>query len=98
MTQELLTIEMFNDKIGQDFVVEEPDLPAVNFTLTEVTPLRDFAKGPRPPFSIVFATRGIEVLPQRMYVLRHAALGLQPILLVPIGRDGDAVIYEAVFN
>jgi hypothetical protein len=33
-----------------------------------------------------------------MYPLRHAALGLHAIFLVPIGRDGNVVTYQAIFN
>lgn len=98
MTIELLTIDHFSDKVGQAFVIEESNAPAVELTLTEAKPLRNFANSPRAPFSLVFTSRGDFVLPQRMYPLRHPALGLQSIFLVPIGKDGDKVSYEAVFN
>jgi hypothetical protein len=98
MTIELLTIDAFSDKIGQAFVIEEANNPAIELTLVEATAMRNFANAPRAPFSLVFASRGNFVLPQRMYVLRHATLGLQSIFLVPIAKDGDKVSYEAVFN
>jgi hypothetical protein len=98
VTSDLLTVEMFADKLGQTFILEEADAPAVEFTLAEVTPLRNFANLPREPFSLIFVTRGIEALPQRMYPLRHADLGLQSIFLVPIGHKEDEVTYQAIFN
>jgi hypothetical protein len=98
VTAELLTIEMFADRLGQAFILEEEDVPAIAFSLTEVTPLRNFANLPRQPFSLLFVSRGIEVLPQRMYALRHVDLGLHSIFLVPIGRQGDEVTYQAIFN
>lgn len=98
MTIELLTIDHFSDKIGQAFVIEESAGPSIALTLTEAKPLRNFAIASRAPFSLVFTAKGDPVLPQRMYALRHAALGLQSIFLVPIGKDGDTVSYEAVFN
>ena len=99
MTIELLTIDHFSDKIGEAFVIEESDgPPLIALTLTEAKPLRNFANAPRAPFSLVFTAKGDPVLPQRMYALRHAALGVQSIFLVPIGKDGDTVSYEAVFN
>lgn len=98
MAIELLTLEMFSDKIGQGFVIEEPDMPAIELTLTEVKGLPNFANAPRAPFSLLFTSHGKGVLPQRMYPLRHAALGLHSIFLVPVGRDGDKASYEAVFN
>jgi len=98
MTIELLTIDMFSDKVGQAFVLEEPDLPAVELTLTEVKPIKNYANAARAPFSLLFTTQGVGVLPQRMYALRHAAIGLQSLFLVPIGKNGDTVTYQAIFN
>jgi hypothetical protein len=98
MTIDLLTFDMFSNKIGQAFVIEEDDMPAIELLLTEAKALRNFANVPRAPFSLLFTTSGIGVLQQRMYALRHAALGLQSMFLVPVGRDGDTVSYEAVFN
>lgn len=89
---------MFRDKIGQAFVIEESATPAIELRLAEARALRNFANAPRAPFSLLFTTKGQDVLQQRMYALRHAKLGLQSIFLVPIGRDGDTVRYEAVFN
>jgi hypothetical protein len=98
MTTEFLTIEKFSDKIGQPFVIEEANNPAIELTLAEATAMRNYANAPRTPFSLIFTSRGDFVLPQRMYALRHATLGLQSIFLVPIAKDGDKVSYEAVFN
>jgi hypothetical protein len=98
MTLELLTLDQFSDKTGQAFAIEEVDVPPIVLTLTEVKPIQNFANAPRAPFSLVFTSQGKMVLPQRQYALRHAALGLQSIFLVPIGKDGDTVSYEAVFN
>lgn len=94
----LLTLDMFSDKIGEAFLIEEADMPSIALTLTEARALRNFANAPRAPFSLLFTTTGQGVLPQRMYALRHPALGLHSIFLVPIGRDGETVSYEALFN
>lgn len=98
MTPELLTIDVFNDKVGQAFVIEEPGIPAIKLTLTEAAATRNYANAQRVPFSLLFTSDGVGVLPQRIYALRHADLGLQSIFLVPIGKNGDQVTYEAVFN
>ena len=98
MTTVLLTIEMFSDKIGEAFIVEESDTPAIALTLVEATALRNFANTPRAPFTLLFTSQGSALLPQRMYALRHETLGLQSFFLVPIGKDGDQVTYQAVFN
>jgi hypothetical protein len=97
MSLELLTLEMFSDKIGQAFIVDESETQ-VELTLIEATGLRNYSNAPRAPFSLLFTTTGDFVLPQRMYPLKHATLGLQSIFLVPIGRDGEVATYQAVFN
>ena len=93
-----LTRDLFGDKVGQTWVIDEPGAPAIELTLTEVENLRNYAKLAREPFFLVFTTRGDFVLPQRLYTLRHAELGQMPIFLVPIGRQGDVTSYQAVFN
>jgi len=35
---------------------------------------------------------------QWLYQLQHEQLGSGKLFMVPIERDGDALIYEAVFN
>ena len=89
---------MFSDKIGEVFVVEEPDAPAIAMTLSEVTALQNFRGAPRQPFSLIFTSQGGSVLPQRMYYLRHETLGRQWMFLVPIAGTKDAVTYQAIFN
>jgi hypothetical protein len=98
LTVQLLTIDVFRDKVGQPFVIEEANTPPIEVTLTEATELRNYANAPRTPFSLLFTTEGDFVLPQRMYALRHAVLGLQSIFLVPVGRSGEITTYQAVFN
>jgi hypothetical protein len=93
-----LTRELFSDKIGQTWVVDEADAPPIELTLTEAEPLRNYAKLKREPFSLYFTSRGDFVLPQRLYALRHGTLGPMAIFLVPISREGDITTYQAVFN
>jgi len=94
----LATIDMFSDKIGQVFVVDEPGVPAIELTLAEVTPLRNFANAERAPFSLLFTSRGGAVLPQRMYALRNASLGMQSLFLVPIAGNSVSATYQSIFN
>jgi hypothetical protein len=98
MAMELLTIDMFGDKVGDAFVIDEAESPAVELSLVEATPLPNHAKAPRVPFSLLFTTPGNAVLPQRIFMLRHPALGTLSIFLVPIGRDEHKVTYQAIFN
>ena len=95
-----LTLDMFSDKVGQQFAIDEPDAPAIGLTLTKAEPLPTYNAPPaaRAPFSLLFTTTGDFVLMQRMYALRHAALGALTIFLVPVGKTGDTVTYQAIFN
>ena len=98
MTTTRLTRDLFADKVGQTWVIDEPDAPAIELTLTEVENLRNYAKLEREPFSLWFTTKGDFVLPQRLYGLRHATLGAMAIFLVPIGHKDHVSTYQAVFN
>jgi hypothetical protein len=98
MTIELVTIDVFSDKVGQAFLIEEAGVPAIELMLTEAQPIPNYGKAPREPFSLLFTSKGVGVFPQRMYTLRHAALGLRELFLVPIGKKDDVVTYQAVFN
>jgi hypothetical protein len=98
MITDLVTIDAFSDKVGQAFHVEEADVAAVALTLIEATAMANHGKAPRAPFSLLFTSAGAGVLPQRMYTLRHAALGPRPIFLVPIAQKGEVVTYQAIFN
>ncbi len=62
MADELLTFDMFSDKVEQAFVLDEPDAPPIEFKLIEVTPITNYAKAARAPFSLLFTTRGDLIL------------------------------------
>ena len=68
-------------------------------TLTEVKPIPNYANAARAPFSLIFTTRGIGVLPQRMYdAAARGSQGRKRFFLVPIGIKDDVVTYQAIFN
>ena len=100
MSERMLALEDFSDKLGQDFHLSHPNLPSIPFSLTEAEGLtmRRAPPGMRPPFSLVLLAREQRVLPQGIYRLEHAALGAVEIFLVPIGRDAAGVSYQATFN
>jgi hypothetical protein len=98
MAERQLTIDLFKDKVGQVWTIDEPKAPPIELTLIEVEPLRNYAKLEREPFSLLLTTTGNFVLPQRMYGLKHATLGAMPLFLVPIGREGEVTTYQALFN
>jgi hypothetical protein len=98
MPDELLTIEQFDDKIGQTFALDEADAPAIPLTLTEAKALRNYANAKRVPFSLLFTSKGDFVLPQRTYGLRHEVLGPVSIFLVPLDHQDGITTYQAIFN
>jgi hypothetical protein len=97
---EPLLFEDFADKVDDVFTVAEPDAPAIPLTLTEAAalPARYGLPNMRPPFSLVFLGRDPRVLPQKLYRLEHAGMGVVTIFLVPIGKDAQGVSYQATFN
>lgn len=98
MAERQLTIDLFSDKVGQAWTIDEPQAPPIELTLTEVQALRNYAKLAREPFSLLFTTQGDFVLPQRTYGVRHATLGAMELFLVPVGREGEITTYQALFN
>jgi Domain of unknown function (DUF6916) len=98
MTAELLTIDAFSDKVGQEFLIEDPDGPALALTLIEAVALTNHGNAPRVPFSLLFTSKGTAALEQRTYRLRHAVWGSHEIFLVPIGQKEDVVTYQSIFN
>jgi hypothetical protein len=98
MTELVLTIDVFSDKVGQVWTIDEPEAPPIELTLINVEPLKNYAKLKREPFSLLFTTTGNFVLPQRIYALKHATLGAMSLFMVPVGREGDVTTYQSLFN
>jgi uncharacterized protein DUF6916 len=49
-------------------------------------------------FSLRFRGDREKVFPQRIYPMKHDAIGELELFLVPIARDDSGTFYEAVFN
>jgi hypothetical protein len=94
-----LVFETFSGRVGETFVVTDAGAPHISLVLDEAS-LAKYAgaEGVRPGFSLVFVSKNPEVLPQRTYRLDHTDFEALDIFLVPIGRHGDGVAYQAVFN
>jgi hypothetical protein len=52
----------------------------------------------RQAFSLIFTAPASPVLPQSIYRVEHAALGVHDVFLVPVGLRDSRVEYQAVFN
>jgi hypothetical protein len=49
-------------------------------------------------FSAVFRGPAERMMPQHIYHLRHPSLGELELFLVPVGKQGQSILYEVVFN
>ena len=84
--------------VGQRFEIPASPGPII-IELAEVRPLGAAAPGTtREPFALTFRGAPALRLPQRIYRLENATLGILEIFLVPIAGDATASQFEAVFN
>lgn len=56
------------------------------------------APAPRRGFALSFRVRTPDYLPQGVYAVSHERLGRLDVFLVPVGRDADGLLLEAIFN
>lgn len=96
---QVLTCEAFAARANEtfDMTVGESRMP---LTLVEVKPLamQVFPGMMRAPFSLMFKSVKSVVLPQQIYRLDNAAMGKLDIFLVPVARDREGILYQAIFN
>jgi len=96
---QLLTFETFASRADEIFVLELGD-SSIDMTLSQVAKLKPspYPGGRRDPFRLLFKCVALTILPQKNYTFRNAALGRLSIFIVPVARDRDGIVYEAVFN
>lgn len=71
----------------------------LELVLAQVTELHEgHDAGSRRQFSLLFHGPLAPVWPQRTYEVSHPDLGTFDLFLVPLGPDGAAMRYEAVFT
>ena len=97
---EAFTVETFAERVGELFRVTLEDGSTLELELASATaaPTRPNEAPRRAPFSIVFHGPQELVLPQRIYRFEHDELGPFELFIVPIGPEGSAMQYEAVFG
>ncbi|HEV7678738.1 MAG TPA: hypothetical protein VGQ42_09245 [Candidatus Dormibacteraeota bacterium] len=84
------------EQLHSSFDVELGDGSRVSLRLVELEDRRSTAE--QEQFALVFGAPASMPPQQGVYRLEHQVLGAIDIFLVPIGRDGDALLLEAVFN
>lgn len=94
-----LQLSDFAGRIGDAFSVDVEG-QATSFILVEAVrlPSRPVPGMVREPFSLVFRHEAAVVFPQRIYAMNGSTLGDFGIFLVPVARDRDGFLYQAVFN
>ena len=91
-----LTLATFEPLVGEPFALEAGG-HSLALVLDTATGLAE-RPGGRDPFSLVFRGPPQPLLAQAIHPLDHAALGRLELFIVPIGRDGTGVSYEAIFS
>ncbi|TDY34525.1 hypothetical protein [Janthinobacterium sp. 75] len=94
----VLTLEHFATRVNDTFISANDGNAA--FILKEVCPLQSATiEGMlRAPFSLLFHHSSPILFNQKIFMLQHDALGEVGIFLVPVARDGQGFLYQAVFN
>lgn len=95
-----LAIQDFAAAQNQTFDLTMGADASMPLTLVDVRPLAatTVAGAVRAPFSLMFRSQSAVVLPQKIYGLRNAVMGALQIFLVPVARDREGIVYQAVFN
>lgn len=96
---EFLQMSHFASHVNETFATDIDGHSAV-FILLEVLPMQAhaFAGKVREPFALLFRNEAAVVFPQRIYTMRNEAMGELGIFLVPVARDREGFLYQAVFN
>lgn len=95
---EVLQLQHFAGRLNETFraALNEGD---IEFVLVEATPLpHGMPNSLRAPFSLVFRNSSALLFPQQTYRLQHEQVGAFDIFMVPVARDRDGFLYQAIFN
>ncbi|MGA8428978.1 MAG: hypothetical protein WB729_04105 [Candidatus Sulfotelmatobacter sp.] len=91
-----LTKTMFEENLNTKFWLLNEGSEPYAMDLFELT---DGYSTPRQEqFSLHFRGDCNQIFPQRIYPIRHDAIGDFDLFLVPVGRDETGTLYEAVFH
>ncbi|WP_417788595.1 DUF6916 family protein [Terasakiella pusilla] len=100
MSEKLLLLEDFQDKVQHPFVLELDEETQITFTLTDCisTTVQEFPDRKRDPFHLIFTAPKTLRIPQGTYPLTHDTLGQNLLFLVPVGEKDDTIIYQVIFS
>jgi hypothetical protein len=97
---DLISLSTFAPRIGDTFRVPITNGDSYPLTLVEATalPTRAHPNRQRDPFQLKFRGPGPTYLVQQTHDVQHDELGTIAMFLVPVGQDGTAFIYQAVYT
>jgi hypothetical protein len=88
---------LFARTVGHRFSVPTAAGRTVELELTALT--GDPPRAGEPSiFSVYFLGTAADALAQGTYELTHPVEGTLAVFIVPVGREGDSIRYEAVFT
>ena len=90
-----LALEGFRTAVGSTFELRPAMQPARALALRLTRLDERSAPEGYEQFSAQFRGPVEPLLPQGTYAIHHVDLGEFPLFIVPVGRDGDGVHYEA---
>lgn len=96
---EMLSYENFAPHVRETFSLTVGE-SSMDVTLVQAQrrPTRVVAGIRAEPFTLYFKSPSPVLLPQKIYPFSNPAMGKLSIFIVPVAREKDGVIYEAVFN
>lgn len=95
---ETLAVADWQQCLEQRFTIQLAPDARLDLRLVAVTPLGAESGYRRQPYSLLFAGPLTPLLPQATYSLRNESMGELGIFLVPLGPQGQAMRYEAIFT
>jgi hypothetical protein len=94
-----LQFESFGPRVSETFrLVLGAGGVDMTLLLAQKLPNRPYPGQIREPFRLHLKSPHRTILPQAIYRFENDAMGKLDIFIVPVARDRDGIIYEAIFN
>jgi hypothetical protein len=95
---DLLTLDHFSGCVNETFTAALNE-GEIEFVLVEARAIEQrMANTMRAPFSLLFRNSALFLFPQQIYQMRHPKIGEVGIFLVPVAREREGFLYQALFN
>jgi hypothetical protein len=95
---DLLTLDHFSGCVNETFTAALNE-GEIEFVLVEARAIEQrMANAMRAPFSLLFRNSALFLFPQQIYQMRHPKIGEVGIFLVPVAREREGFLYQALFN